>query len=62
MRYDDDWIPPWKPGQPQARCQGPNCQPPGVPGLLCVASTLDDHGQCAACARTADDTDRRLLR
>lgn len=55
---DADW-PPWKPGAPQARCIGPNCTPEGVPGLLCVASTLVD-GLCAACNRNADESHREL--
>lgn len=60
MRYDDDWIPPWRVGLPQARCQGPNCTPEGVPGRLVVASTLNERGWCVNCARDVDDTDRRL--
>lgn len=59
MNYDDDWIPPWRKGLEQARCEGPNCTDvPGV-GRLVVAITLVD-GLCATCARTADDSHREL--
>lgn len=59
MNYDADWKPPWRTVE-QARCRGVNCTPEGVPGTLVMASTLDDNGWCAACARTADDTHREL--
>jgi hypothetical protein len=58
MTYDNDWIPPWREGLPQARCQGPNCTQAGV-GTLVVEITLTD-GFCAQCARTVDDSRREL--
>lgn len=58
MTYGADWTPPWRPGLPQVRCQGPNCTQAGV-GMLVVEITLTD-GLCAQCARTADDSHREL--
>ena len=60
LDYGDGWVNPGKPGQPLARCQAPDCTPEGVPGCLVVASTLDEQGRCASCARDADDTSRLL--
>ena len=61
MRHDPEgWVPPWRPGLPQARCQSANCTPDGVPGTLVVAITLSPEGYCAACARTVDDTHTKL--
>jgi hypothetical protein len=59
MQITDDAWPPWRPGAPQARCQGSSCTPDGCSGMLVVASTLID-GLCAACARTVDTADREL--
>lgn len=55
-----DWIPPWRKGLPQARCSNPACTEVQGVGKLVVALTLDEHGWCAACARSVDD-DRGLL-
>jgi hypothetical protein len=60
MIYDEDWVPPWRVGLPQARCQAENCTAEGIPGLLVVASTLDEHGRCTSCARDVDDANRLL--
>jgi hypothetical protein len=60
MDYGDGWVNPGKPGLPQARCQSANCTAEGIPGLLVIAATLDEHGRCASCARDADDMDRLL--
>lgn len=59
MIYTADWIPPWRQGLPQARCQGPNCTQVAGVGTLVVAITLTD-GLCAQCARTVDDSHREL--
>lgn len=48
MRYDASWVPPWRPGQPQAPCRGPDCSL--HPTTLCVASTLV-NGLCVQCAK-----------
>lgn len=62
MNYGPDWVPPWRVGLPQSRCQGPLCTPDGVPGLLCVAMTLDERGWCVQCAWTpADEDEQRLM-
>lgn len=58
MIYDAAWIPPWRKGLEQARCEGPNCTQAGV-GTLVIASTLID-GLCAQCARTVDEPHREL--
>lgn len=59
MRYDDDWVPPWRTTE-QARCKGPNCTQAGVPGSLVMTCTLNDDGWCTACARSADDSHTEL--
>lgn len=56
------WVPPWRAGLPQARCTGPNCTQDGVPGLLCVAATLDERGWCAQCRRSPASEDEQRLR
>lgn len=58
MIYDDAWIPPWRKGLAQARCQNPGCSQAGA-GMLVVAITLAD-GLCAQCARSADESHREL--
>lgn len=60
MNYRDEWVAPWRKGLPQARCTNPHCTPVVGVGKLVVAVTLDEHGLCAGCARTVDETDRRL--
>lgn len=60
MAYNDDWVPPWKQGLPQARCVGINCTQDGIPGRLVVAITLDKDGLCRPCAQTADTSDQEL--
>lgn len=59
MIYDEHWVPPWREGLPQARCEGKNCTPDGLPGNLVVAITLT-NGLCASCNRDAEN-DRREL-
>lgn len=60
MKYDADWIPPWRQTE-QARCKGEGCTSDGAhPGTLVIASTLDPDGLCAACGRTAADDHTRL--
>lgn len=60
MRYDDDWIAPWRHAE-QARCKGEGCTSNGAhPGTLVIAATLDEQGLCAACGRLADDSNREL--
>ena len=61
MNYSDDWTHPAR-TTAQARCNGLNCTPEGVPGTLVMACTLSDEGLCAACARTAAEADRHELR
>lgn len=56
----EGWVNPGRPGLPQARCSNPGCTQDGVPGLLCVAMTLDEQGRCAACCRDADESHRTL--
>lgn len=60
MKYDENWIPPWRCAE-QARCQGQGCTSDGAhPGKLVIASTLDENGWCAACGRSADESGRGL--
>lgn len=59
MIYDEHWQHPARTVH-QARCQGPNCTPEGLPGKLVMAVTLDERGWCASCARTVDDTHTKL--
>lgn len=59
MNYGADWIHPAR-TTTQVRCTGPNCTPDGVPGPLVMACTVDENGWCAACARTADDSNTQL--
>jgi hypothetical protein len=48
MRYDDSWIPPWRPGLPQCVCRaGDECL--SRPPHLIVAITAVD-GFCVSCA------------
>ncbi len=62
MDYGPGWVPPWRPGLPQARCTGRLCVGEGIPGKLCVAITLDAEGRCAQCARTPASEDEQRLR
>jgi hypothetical protein len=63
MVYDENWIPPSRPGQPQARCAGGPCTNNGAhPGKLVVASTLSADGLCAQCSRSPADDEGRELR
>lgn len=43
-----EWVPPWRPGLPQAICRNRDCSL--TPPRLCVAVTMID-GLCADCAR-----------
>lgn len=63
MVYDENWVPPWRPGLPQARCVGRPCTSDGAhPGKLVVASTLSDEGLCTQCTRSPVDDEARELR
>lgn len=61
MRYNDEWVAPWRLGQPQALCTGDGCTYGGThSGTLVIASTLDAEGLCANCGRTVDDSRQQL--
>lgn len=58
--HPDDWVPPWRPGLPQAMCAGVNCTPVEGVGRRVVAVTLTD-GLCSTCASVVGDDEQMVL-
>jgi hypothetical protein len=59
--HPEPWVPPWRPGLPQAMCIGRGCTPVEGVGRTVVAITLTD-GLCVTCASVVgDDESMRLL-